>query len=878
MLSIKAESMWWTDMKINSIQNFIDGRPFIGTSAASNVEDVELVTRRKEKPDFDVNREIANRTFIRPLPPKGHIVNDSILSAPLNFVQDIKTDMVALKAASSGNANDHQLGRLNDLGMKLGGLAIAGYLFSMKQAPVMKAMEFVGLGSFFASMALWPKIALDIPARLIHGFSPFMRYEDSQGRKKGFFSDNQFIPFDMLNEKDINRIGNRLHIPKDIPNRREAVEEKMRQIALQNNTMWMLTAGFATPIMSSLICSALQPVVENTYNSLMNKSVDDILSDISKRAANYKNTKIIDGVNRIIEQNRGKSITPEVIESLSSALTVGLDRNIKIGITKDLQNIYSSETYKITKDQTDMIQEIISENIKKVVKGKYSPEYLNYIIPSKEQLRGMFSEAEYYTIPQGKIEISNILSQISELVAHNINNAKARGVPVRQNMERRITEAAIAAPKDGKLKPIYEILMSNPSHIMNESAINDIRSLATILSDFSAENKALNVYSYRKLALAPDTAKAKYWNDFTKSLIKIMDITPEEIENTRYDRKLVAALFDKKMWEKATASEVEYKNFITSLAAEISKIEKFVKPDEINGKFIKQVEETLGAAASELRKKGYRNTAKKIVGENFIETGSLLGAIRSFVKNNLTNVQCTFASILNKANVYRKIYNDPKLDFLGKDKHIPKEIKEEIVALVEYLTSEGRFSDYAVKFDFLRNPNPNKADRGDISFKDGHISYKYYNPESLEKSGIFIKSDTNFFKQVFETLFNSPLTPETKNALVEFSSVNRMLETYRSKMFKSIGNIYNFMYPDHVAFEKFGSGKAYSTETAKMSSNIVGAPLDEVLTNTMRQMFNTRKWLKTFGGFGAGLLAFTVFTQFLFGKGNTVSQKKGPVQ
>ena len=260
-------------MKTSIFNNFITGNPQNFNSNGNSPADIELVTTRKAKPNFDINAELINRTFIRPLPPKGHIVKSNILSAPLNFVQDIKTDMISLKSAAKGDANDYQLGRLNDLGMKLGGLAIASYLFTMKKAPIPKAMEFVGLASFFTSMALWPKIALDIPARLIHGFSPFMRYQDSQGREKRFFTDNQFIPYDMLSDKDITRIGNRLNIPKNLVNRREAVEEKMRQIALQNNTMWMLTAGFATPIMSSLICNVAEPYVDDIHNYFMNKRI-----------------------------------------------------------------------------------------------------------------------------------------------------------------------------------------------------------------------------------------------------------------------------------------------------------------------------------------------------------------------------------------------------------------------------------------------------------------------------------------------------------------------------------------------------------------------------------------------------------------------------
>ena len=102
-------------------------------------------------------------------------------------------------------------------------------------------MEFIGLASFFGAMDLWPKLALQLPAYLIHGFNIRQKYEDSYGRKKLFYQDHQFIPWDLYSDKEINKIGDRLGIPKDIPNRREFIQEKMRKIALQNNTMWMLT-------------------------------------------------------------------------------------------------------------------------------------------------------------------------------------------------------------------------------------------------------------------------------------------------------------------------------------------------------------------------------------------------------------------------------------------------------------------------------------------------------------------------------------------------------------------------------------------------------------------------------------------------------------
>ena len=41
---------------------------------------------------------------------------------------------------------------------------------------------------------------------------------------------------------------------------------------------------------------------------------------------------------------------------------------------------------------------------------------------------------------------------------------------------------------------------------------------------------------------------------------------------------------------------------------------------------------------------------------------------------------------------------------------------------------------------------------------------------------------------------------------------------------------------------------------------------DQMLSSAVKETYNTRKWLKIFGGFGAGLLAVTVLAQFFFGR------------
>lgn len=68
-----------------------------------------------------------------------------------------------------------------------------------------KGMEFVGLASFLASMAIWPKLAIQLPAKLIHGVNVQQEYEDSFGRKKSFYQDPQFIPWDLYKDEEIQK-------------------------------------------------------------------------------------------------------------------------------------------------------------------------------------------------------------------------------------------------------------------------------------------------------------------------------------------------------------------------------------------------------------------------------------------------------------------------------------------------------------------------------------------------------------------------------------------------------------------------------------------------------------------------------------------------
>ena len=110
-------------------------------------------------------------------------------------VVGLGNDVVNLtKALKNGESDDHSLGKLNDLGMKLGGIGIASYLFTRRNTPKAKVMEFAGAGVFFAMMNLWQKIFIATPLKLRFGVDINQKYIDSQGRRKELGQDNQYKP------------------------------------------------------------------------------------------------------------------------------------------------------------------------------------------------------------------------------------------------------------------------------------------------------------------------------------------------------------------------------------------------------------------------------------------------------------------------------------------------------------------------------------------------------------------------------------------------------------------------------------------------------------------------------------------------------------
>lgn len=276
---------------------------------------------------------------VRPQAPAGHLIKENIFQSMGSTVKSyVDYAKYFYKAAFKGEGSDYSVGKINDLAIRAGSLGIAGVLSTSKMFPFAKGMEFVGLGTWFAAMAIWPRV-LAVPIKMKTGVDINQRYEDSLGRRKFVLEDNQYRPMDIYRHADLNgkpltpeeyyakydhdyvyleKKGDQLGIPRDIKNRNEAIMNKIGQVGVQGRTLSMLTAGVMTPVISSLVADALQdPLKNHLEKQRYNKEVAQ-LHELDGKLQNLLDTKTYD-VDKIMQKLDIK-LSPEMDVQLKALL------------------------------------------------------------------------------------------------------------------------------------------------------------------------------------------------------------------------------------------------------------------------------------------------------------------------------------------------------------------------------------------------------------------------------------------------------------------------------------------------------------------------------------------------------------------------------
>ena len=196
---------------------------------------------------------------------------------------------------------------------------------------------------------------------MIHGFNFRKQYIDEQGRKKFVSQDPNYIPFDLYKgdkkSEDLDVIGDKAGIRRDIPNRHEAVKEHMRKVSVQNNTLWMMTAGIATPLMTALACNGAEKVVNPIFEKHYNKKSNEVIFDTSRflggKLSGNQESKFrasVLGINEV-EKTKTETLLQELkrdgqllkesdLDRIAESLSEGFDSQMADAAKADVKDLF----------------------------------------------------------------------------------------------------------------------------------------------------------------------------------------------------------------------------------------------------------------------------------------------------------------------------------------------------------------------------------------------------------------------------------------------------------------------------------------------------------------------------------------------------------
>lgn len=832
-------------MTTNLVQNYINPVP-----ANTTLKKQPAVTLENTTPDYSVLK--------KPLPPKGRLVNGGLFDWPTNLAHNALYNIKSIRDSYNGDANDHQLGKINDIGLVVGGLGIAGYLSTLRSTPKTKVMEFIGLGSFLASMAIWPKIALQLPAYLIHGFNVQQQSEDSFGRRKPFFEDPQYIKWDLYSDKDINKIGDRMNVPTDMKNRREYIQEKMKKIAVQNNTMWMLTAGFATPIMSALICNAAEKPLDKYFEEVKNKKADKLIADVAGNASKYQDKAMLANLEKVISANKDGRLDAKLLGKLSDVLTSGMFNSEILAFKKDFSKMFECNEVNLGLTAA----QDLSKNLKQFLKSRNIPglkeglpkEFIDEVIPTQDEYVDFLKSNNLYetsfNASQKEIRAKKIL--ISKPVLERFEKIKSKYPNIRLDVED-MQDLLWDDAEDTK-NVFTEIFKKNKVKIFTLEEQENVRRIAKKLSDFSAERSVLNEYVFMKTSPTQDSVLATSWNESVSELINVFGFDKQEIAKMKKDRLFAGELFTKKI-EGLTANSKSYQEALTKI---IEIKDKFTSTLHLDKNYDEKSDKLYDKFLEEFDSFGFKNLHKALDGNEIgTDAKEVVGSCsremqKKFMRETTLSVQSTMNRLIATMDLYRRIADLKNIGLLT-DNNTPREIKEEIAEFARKIMVDGHSADYAVKFVTDRNLHPNMDDKSGIEIKNGRLFRKY--GQNVDKGDI--PFDSSFFNRVISLIYKDDLHPETAGLLAKKGDLMTTIAEYRDNMIKNVADALYFAKPECGANAEIPD---------KLKFMLIGKPLDELVHEQASKRFNSNKWFKMFAGFGAGLLAVTVLAQFMFGK------------
>lgn len=815
----------------------------------------------------DSKKPIKTDGLVHPRVARGRLVHHSLLSIPEFWLKDFAYDMKALKQGFSGKAKDYQTGRLNDVGLKLGGIGIATYLASQTTDPKMRVMEYVGLGTFLACMSLYPMIAINAPSRLIQGYDIGKEYIDDQGRKKSVFQDGNYIPYDMYQGKyageDLDIIGDRMGIPRGIKNRHDLIKEQMRKIAIQNNTLWMLGAGFATPVMTALICCGLErvisPVMELLRNGRCNSKISNMLNKTQKMTLNVDDidtNKLGKKVEKLIAEYQNKELPQEVFDKLVKVLSDETDAILASGIKEDILKLLKNEK------QAFLLSDTLVDDIAEIIKisgtGRNPVTYKQIFSPTRNEiehaLERVGSDGKYITAEQlkdFKEELKNIFGEKIEASSGN--------------------KDALHMQKHNIIDNISKSIQKTPSMYVSEKSVKDITNFANVLGDFKANDKILCKCKSIKVEYAPETMLARSYKKFENVLFNALDIKFGELKQMKESETYTKEILEKKI-QALVSNKEKYKKTIEKLTGIMAKTEVRLHGESEKESYLKDL-----ISAFE---NNYNKTAKRInnIGEGkFSETINKL--IKEDVNNALSNTIKDREDLFNIIDGVKKPFLSKTGDYGYDAMQYAKELSKgvgsskrmvisRIIDRVQGVENSQRRMIHTLDYFSREVPKDEYGKHLNETIKDVLLQ------ATSADHTLKLHTDNNprYYYDLMNEGWNKPVQESTEKAMVSAGEITRgdvyaRFNKYLKRFRDIIGqNDIDFKKPDH----KFGEAitELYKTDsnTLLQKFNLVAQNPVDFFKKSAKTRFENQKWLRIASAIGGTVLAATVLAQFCFGK------------
>lgn len=817
--------------------------------------------QNKQDAKQNIFAPIATTSLIKPdRPQKSYIIRDPFYMAPINFATDIKENVINIAKATTGKSNDHDLGRINDFSMKAGALALAGYLFTHGKTSLSKSMEFVGFGAFFASMALWPKLFIQTPLKAMYGIDIHQRYMDNEGRKKMFFQDPQYIPWDLYTDEQLAQLGDKLGVPRDIHNRNEIIKKKAHKIALQGNTLWMLTAGFATPLMCALMCNGFERIVtpRSEHSTFPNNVFGAFASSIEKmRAENVENklkkanATAAQQASRINQRElesflhllEGEELTSQVLEKITAKLHYSTDVLESETVEKQIRALLPVETTE------QMTNKSYVETFWDLIK---STKHKGQMQTAWDNLFTDFEEFKKLSIKDGK-ELS-IIDFVDELEEH-IFNKNADNEAISDIFGAKIKEIADTAQDINTTgKSVLDPIKSQK--ITKEFAAKVLQLDRKLHENFIRLN-ALDAYERVFFGDIGDSIATNRWINTGKAFFNILGYSKQEIETAKSEGKTAIRLLQSKL-ETLVTDEARYEAAVRKVQQAILDFDRVFLPDTADGKqqgfkkacstLIDDYAQRMGATFKEA---GFDIMSERIVGNNTSTLGSLQANLHDRMERRIEGLRSGLYKLLHALDFFKRV----------------SRIKNK----------DGKIVDC----DFVRTyRNPQKFSDVPINITDEQILKDIARYKKIVLDATIAQHTTKFgmknserslYIRLMDSIYSENLDESTKKALGildKNSALNKLGETTFGKSFidrikETKAQLGNFKYP-HAS--KLCIDTNFTVKDALTRDALLGKRISHFVKETASELHNSSKWLGKFGWMSAALVGVTLLSQVFFGK------------